>query len=95
MWNKPSPVLILFTLVLTSVPGYVFYEIWFNTDSLHERTNKSLNKLPSWFPFKRYYFLRLQEKKSWIIARRIINIVMMIFVLFFDTLILLAILYGK
>jgi len=87
--------MILFTLIVTSVYGYIFYQTWFNIDDLHEWTNKFLNKLSFWYPFKQYSLGILQNKKSWIIKTRITNIFGMFFILLYDSLIVIAILYGK
>lgn len=95
MWIRPPVLLILCALAITGYSGYIFYQTWFNIDKLHARAIKSTISLPSWFPFKQYYSLRLQNKKSWIIERKIMNIFMTLFVLLFDSLIVMAVIYGK
>jgi hypothetical protein len=95
MWLKPSPFLILGAVFMTGYFGYIFYQIWFDIDSIHGRTRKAINKLPAWYPLKGYYLWRLQNQKNWMIEQRVMSIFAILFVLIFDSLLAVAILHGK
>lgn len=95
MWTKPPLHVILIALLMTGLFSYIFYQIWFGTEQLYQKYSKRINNLPSWYPFKKHYLWQIQNKKNWIMERRVVSIIVMLFILLFDGLIVIAVLYGK
>ena len=73
MWNEPPFLLILGAVIGTVYFGYLFYQIWFDSERLYQQSKKAMRKLPSWYPLKRYYLWRLGDKKSWGNERKVMS----------------------
>jgi hypothetical protein len=95
MWNKPPLFLVLGAILVTVYFGYLFYQVWFDSERLYKQAKKNMQRLPTWYPLKRYYLWRLGEKKSWVYERKATSIVVLLFLILFDSLIIVAAINGK
>jgi hypothetical protein len=93
--NKPPFLLVLGAVLGKAYFGYLFYQVWFDSDRLYQQSKKAMRRLPSWHPLKSYYLWRLGEKKSWVNERKVMSIVVLLFLLLFDSLIIVAAISGN
>ena len=94
MWISPPAIFIIAAIGINIYFGYYLFVIWFRSVSSYERSHKTINRLPWWYPLKGYYLSRLENKKSWAIETKLMSIVALAFILLFDYILIMATLYG-
>jgi hypothetical protein len=95
MWNNPPLLLVLGAVFGTVYFAYLFYQVWFDSERLYKQAKKNMQRLPTWYPLKRYYLWRLGEKKSWVNERKAASVFVLVFLILFDSLIIFAAINGK
>jgi hypothetical protein len=61
-----------------------FYISWFHTESYYNFQVFIYNKLPSWLPYKGFYFSLLSDKPTWMINIKTHSTIMLVGCLFLD-----------
>jgi len=51
---------------MTILVFYRLYRIWFLPDDEYNDMVKKNNKIPSWYPFKEFSTMILQDKEAWV-----------------------------
>ena len=95
MLENSSLLPILAAIFATGYFAYHFYLVWFDTEKLRRNARKSVQKLPSWYPFKKYYRWRLGHGTGWTNEQKVTSIFAMLFILLIDVLVVRTFIYGN
>ncbi len=87
-----------FTLVFLLFSGIFFfntYRLWFKTDSYYEDIRASLTRRPSIYPFREFFFKRMQNKERWVLWQKIFSTIGLIAVIGADILVIMTFMLGR
>jgi hypothetical protein len=63
-------IFLLFSLLFLSNS----YKLWFKTDKYYEDIYNSLTREPSIYPFRNFFFERVQNKQSWVFWQKVFSL---------------------
>lgn len=91
---RPTFGFVLVFLLFGALFLFNSYKLWFKTDSYYQDIYNSLTRQPSIYPFRDFFFKRVQNKKRWVIGQKIFSAIGLIAVIVADVLVVAAWMSG-